>query len=86
MSIHRISSACAIGIVGATGLVGELLLSILAEREFPLSALRLFASSRSAGRRIRWCGRDVVVEDARSADYAGLDIVFFSAGAGTSRV
>jgi aspartate-semialdehyde dehydrogenase len=66
-------------------LVGELLLAILAERAFPIRELRLFASARSAGKSIRWRDRDVVVEDAAKADYAGLDVVFFSAGAGTSR-
>jgi aspartate-semialdehyde dehydrogenase len=84
-SINKIPSPCAVGIVGATGLVGELLLSILAERAFSMASLRLFASSRSAGKRIRWRDRELVVEDAATADYSGLDIVFFSAGAGTSR-
>jgi aspartate-semialdehyde dehydrogenase len=84
-SIHRVPSPCAVGIVGATGLVGELLLSILAERAFPMASLRLFASSRSAGKTICWHDREIAVEDAARADYAGLDIVFFSAGAGTSR-
>lgn len=74
-----------IGIVGATGLVGELMRSILAERDFPTASLRLFASARSAGKRLRWKDRDIVVEDAATADYAGLDIVFFSAGGATSR-
>jgi len=83
--VKQVPSPCAVGIVGATGLVGELLLSILAERAFPIAALRLFASSRSAGKRIPWGDREIVVEDAALADYAGLDIVFFSAGAGTSR-
>jgi len=83
--IHRVPSPCAVGIVGATGLVGELLLSILVERAFPMASLRLFASSRSAGKRIRWRDREIAVEDAAAADYAGLDLVFFSAGAGTSR-
>jgi aspartate-semialdehyde dehydrogenase len=83
--VTRIPSPCAVGIVGSTGLVGDLLLSILAARAFPVAALRLFASARSAGRRIRWEGRELAVEDADTADYAGLDIVFFSAGAGVSR-
>ncbi|MBM3619834.1 MAG: aspartate-semialdehyde dehydrogenase [Alphaproteobacteria bacterium] len=75
----------AVGIVGATGLVGGLMRSILEERNFPVSALRLFASSRSAGTAIHWKGRDIVVENAETADYAGLDIVFFSAGGSTSK-
>ena len=71
----------AIGIVGATGMVGEIIRSILAERDFPVGSLRLFASARSAGRRRSWKDQEIVVEDAATADYAGLDVVFFSAGA-----
>jgi aspartate-semialdehyde dehydrogenase len=74
-----------VGIVGATGLVGEMMRGLLAERDFPLASLRLFASARSAGTRIEWNGREIVVEDAATADYAGLDIVFFSAGGSTSQ-
>ena len=74
-----------IGVVGATGLVGELMRSILAERNFPVSSLRFFASARSAGRKLRWKDVEIVVEDAATADYAGLDIVFFSAGGSTSK-
>lgn len=74
-----------VGIVGATGLVGELLRSILAERAFPVASLRFFASPRSAGQRLTWQDAEVVVEDAWTADYAGLDTVFFSAGGATSR-
>jgi aspartate-semialdehyde dehydrogenase len=74
-----------LGIVGATGQVGEVMRKILLEREFPVSELRLFASSRSAGSTIEWGGRQVVVEDAATADPSGLDIVLFSAGGATSR-
>ncbi len=74
-----------VGIVGATGMVGELMRTILAERGFPVAALRLFASARSAGRRRAWQDGEIVVEDAATADYAGLDIVFFSAGAATAK-
>ncbi len=73
------------GIVDATGLVGDLMRRCLVERDFPVSRLRLFASARSAGGRLRWKDEEVVVEDAATADYAGLDIVFFSAGGATSR-
>ncbi|MBI1399830.1 MAG: aspartate-semialdehyde dehydrogenase [Hyphomonas sp.] len=58
---------------------------ILAERNFPLSGIRFFASPRSAGTKIDFNGESVVVEDASTADYAGLDIVFFSAGGSTSK-
>jgi len=74
-----------VGIVGATGLVGEMMRLILAQRDFPVASLRLFASARSAGQTIRWQDEDIPVEDAATADYGGLDIVFFSAGASTSR-
>jgi len=74
-----------VGIVGATGLVGELMRATLAERHFPVRALRLFASERSAGKRLPWKGASIVVENAATADYSGLDVVFFSAGAETSR-
>ncbi len=59
--------------------------SVLAERRFPVERLRLFASARSAGRRITWGDREVTVEDAATADYHGLDLVLFSAGAAISR-
>jgi len=58
---------------------------VLAERGFPLSELRFFASSRSAGTKLPWAGVDITVEDAALADPSGLDIALFSAGAGTSR-
>ncbi|MFF3836363.1 aspartate-semialdehyde dehydrogenase [Streptomyces sp. NPDC001930] len=70
-----------VGIVGATGQVGTVMRSILAERGFPLDELRLFASARSAGTVVD----GVTVEDASTADYTGLDIVLFSAGGATSR-
>jgi aspartate-semialdehyde dehydrogenase len=74
-----------VGIVGATGLVGGMMLDLLVERGFPLASLRLFASARSAGKRVAFAGQEIVVEDADAADYAGLDIVFFSAGGSTSK-
>lgn len=74
-----------IGIVGATGLVGEMMRQLLLNRNFPYKSLRLFASSRSAGNIVKCGNEDIVVEDAAKADFAGLDIVFFSAGGSTSR-
>ncbi|RSN48581.1 MULTISPECIES: aspartate-semialdehyde dehydrogenase [Actinomadura] len=74
-----------IGIVGATGQVGSVMREILAERAFPVDELRLFASARSAGRKLPWGDGEVTVEDAAAADYAGLDIVLFSAGKGSSK-
>ncbi|NXY99015.1 aspartate-semialdehyde dehydrogenase [Streptomyces sp. BR123] len=74
-----------VGIVGATGQVGGVMRSILAERKFPVEELRLFASARSAGSTLEWEGREITVEDAATADYTGLDIVLFSAGGATSK-
>jgi aspartate-semialdehyde dehydrogenase len=74
-----------IGIVGATGQVGGVMRRILAEREFPVDQLRLFASARSAGRTLPWQDGEVTVEDAATADYRGLDIVLFSAGKASSK-
>jgi len=76
-----------VGIVGATGQVGGVMLRLLAERDFPVDELRLFASARSAGRTITW-GRgntEITVEDAATADFSGLDIALFSAGGSTSK-
>ncbi|WP_229054619.1 aspartate-semialdehyde dehydrogenase [Aeromicrobium sp. Leaf350] len=75
----------AIGIVGATGQVGVAMRQILEERNFPASQVRFFASSRSAGTVLPFNGGEVTVEDATTADPAGLDIALFSAGATTSR-
>ena len=74
-----------IGVVGATGQVGTVMREILAERKFPVSELRLFASERSAGRTVSWQGDSITIEDAAVADPTGLDIVLFSAGGSTSR-
>jgi len=74
-----------IAVVGATGQVGGVMLSVLAERQFPVDELRVFASARSAGRPLRFGDREVVVHDADGADYSGLDIVLMSAGGATSR-
>jgi aspartate-semialdehyde dehydrogenase len=74
-----------VGIVGATGQVGGVMRSVLAERDFPVDELRVFASSRSAGRALPWQDGEVTVEDADTADYTGIDIALFSAGATASR-
>ena len=74
-----------VGIVGATGLVGGMMRELLAERDFPLASLRLFASARSAGSKIAFGEQEIVVENAETADFTGLDIVFFSAGGSTSK-
>jgi len=79
-----VRSDARIGVVGATGMVGGVMRSILAERA-PDASVRFFASARSAGRRLPWMDGEVVVEDAENADYTGLDIAVFSAGGSTSK-
>jgi aspartate-semialdehyde dehydrogenase len=79
------SAGVRIGVVGATGQVGAVVRRLLEERDFPVAEIRYFASARSAGTTLPWKGSDVVVEDAATADPAGLDIAIFSAGATTSK-
>jgi len=74
-----------LGVVGATGQVGTVVRQILIERGFPVAGIRFFASARSAGSTLEWQGRDIVVEDAGTADPTGLDVAIFSAGASTSK-
>ena len=74
-----------IAVVGATGAVGEVMLSILAERGFPASEVIALASERSAGGTVDFGGEDLVVQDLAGFDPAGVDIALFSAGGDTSR-
>ena len=79
-----------VAVVGATGQVGGVMLDVLAERDFPVTSLRLFASARSAGREMSWNGRNrtsegisshsIPVEDLATADFSGIDIALLSAG------
>jgi aspartate-semialdehyde dehydrogenase len=78
-------SGVRLGVVGATGQVGVAMRRILLERDFPIEEIRFFASARSAGTVLPFGDREVVVEDAATADPSGLDIALFSAGASTSR-
>ena len=70
----------AIGVVGATGQVGQVMRRLLDERDFPATSVRFFASSRSQGRKLGFRGQEIEVEDAATADPTGLDIALFSAG------
>jgi aspartate-semialdehyde dehydrogenase len=74
-----------VGVIGATGLVGGQILSILEERQFPVSELRAFASVRSAGKAVPFKGIEVIVEEATAASYEGLDIVIAAFGATGSK-
>lgn len=66
-------------------MVGNVMRTLLLERDFPHDELRFFASARSAGSKIDFGGRQILVEDAATADPSGLDVAIFSAGASTSR-
>jgi aspartate-semialdehyde dehydrogenase len=74
-----------VAIVGATGQVGVVLRSILAERAFPISEMRYLASSRSAGTTLPWGDQEITVEDAFTADLSGIDLALCSAPASVSR-
>jgi aspartate-semialdehyde dehydrogenase len=74
-----------VAVVGATGAVGEVMLSILAERKFPISELVALASERSAGGEVKFGNREIVVQDLATFDPAGVDIALFSAGGSVSK-
>lgn len=74
-----------VAVVGATGAVGETMLDILAQRDFPVGKLVALASERSAGERISFGERTVVVQDLATFDPAGVDIALFSAGGSISK-
>ncbi|MGP9539377.1 aspartate-semialdehyde dehydrogenase [Brachybacterium sp. AOP43-C2-M15] len=78
-----------IGVVGATGQVGRVMLTLLADRSVAHRAIRVFASARSAGSTVQYAGLDLVVEDAETADLTSegqrVDIALFSAGGSTSK-
>ncbi len=74
-----------VAIVGATGAVGVELLGCLEKRNFPVKALRLLASARSAGKRMAFRGQEITVEELTEASFDGVDIALFSAGSGLSK-
>lgn len=75
-----------IGVIGATGQVGQVMRALLEERNFPATSVRFFASARSEGRKLTFRGQEIEVENSETADPSGLDIALFSAGATMSRV
>ncbi|AOZ72096.1 aspartate-semialdehyde dehydrogenase [Boudabousia tangfeifanii] len=74
-----------IAVVGATGQVGAVMRTLLAERGFKYNSIRFFASARSAGKTLEFQGEQVVVEDVATADFSGIDIAIFSAGGAASK-
>ena len=75
-----------VAVVGATGEVGQAMLSILEQRDFPVAGLHAVASSRSAGKTIEFREEELVVEDLDSFDFSGIDIGLFSPGATVSNI
>lgn len=73
-----------VAVVGATGMVGEAMLELLAERKFPTSEVVALASERSVGRQVSFGSRSLVVDDLASFDFQGIDFAFFSAGSSVS--
>jgi len=74
-----------VAIVGATGLVGQTMATVLKERRFPVKRMRFLASARSASLSLDWHGEAVPVEETAESSFAGVDIVLMSAGAEQSR-
>lgn len=75
-----------VAVVGATGAVGNEMIAILEERDFPVETLRLFASERSEGKRLNFKGQEIPVETLKEDSFNGIDIALFSAGAERSRI
>ena len=76
---------CSVAVAGVTGAVGQEFLSIIEERNFPFRSLRVLASSRSAGKKITFKGKEYAVEQMTTDSFKGIDIALFSAGASRSR-
>ena len=74
-----------VAVAGATGAVGEVMLQVLEQRKFPMGNLRLLASERSVGKRLRFRGEEVPVELLQKSAFQGIDIALFSAGASRSK-
>ena len=74
-----------VGVFGATGQVGQVMRALLDQRNFPVDEIRFFSSAKSAGKVIDFKGKPVTVEDTATADFAGIDVALFSAGATMSR-
>ena len=73
-----------VAVAGATGAVGQEMISCLEERRFPVKSIKLLASSRSVGRRLKFNDQEVEVAELTETAFAGVDIALFSAGGGTS--
>lgn len=82
---QRTARALDVAVVGATGMVGEILLRVLEERAFPVARLRPLASQQSTGKKVVFCGESWKVEEALPEAFVGADLVFFAATGTLSR-
>ena len=73
-----------IAVLGATGVVGREILSILEEKKFEFNSIKMLASSRSAGSKLDFMGKEYTVIEAKPEEFDGVDIVLASAGGSTS--
>jgi len=80
-----VSMGCNLAIAGVTGAVGQEFLRILEQRDFPFDSLKMLASSRSAGKKIKFKAKTYMVEELTAGSFKGIDIALFSAGASRSR-
>ena len=74
-----------VAIAGATGAVGVEMIKTLERRNFPVASLKLLASARSAGKKMKFRGEEIAVEEMTEASFKGVDVALFSAGAGVSK-
>jgi len=74
-----------VAVVGATGAVGQQIISLLEERNFPIKELKLLASARSAGKTVPFKGKEIVIEEAKPESFEGVDFALFSAGGAISK-
>ncbi len=73
-----------VAVVGATGLVGSTFLKVLAEYNFPINELTLFASEKSVGKKVEYCGKEYTVQGLKEGCFKGIEIALFSAGGSVS--
>ncbi len=73
-----------VAVAGATGAVGQMMIRVLEERNFPVNKIRFLASERSEGKKLSFKGEEIVVERLTHSSFSGIDIALFSAGAGRS--
>ncbi|CAH8382412.1 unnamed protein product [Eruca vesicaria subsp. sativa] len=83
MSLNE--SAPSLAVVGVTGAVGQEFLSVLSDRDFPYSSIKMLASKRSAGKHLSFDGRNYTVEELTAESFSGVDIALFSAGGSISK-